>query len=195
MRNVAIFTILILSFHYLYKYWSGQLDFYPLKNEVDSLFIYASNLLFNQSQWVLTNIFNISYTTEVDSQTLFFSSSSGQSCYVAVSPGCTSLKQWMHWLFLMLIFPGPWKHKLWYIPLGLVIIEWVNVIRIVGLTLFMIPYPDKFHFFHDYIFKTFVYFMIFLMWVVWVEFFVEKRKGRSRRIRRKGDVSEALKAK
>jgi len=180
LRYVIYFVVLIFSFHYLYKFWAGSLSFYPFKNEVDLLFNYASNMLFNQSQWVLSNIFNINYTTHINTQTILFNSSSGQSCFVTVSPGCTSLKQWMHWLFLMLIFPGPWKHKLWYIPLGLVIIEWVNVIRIVGLTLFMIPYPDKFHFFHDYVFKTFFYFMIFLMWVVWVEFFVEKRKGRSR---------------
>ena len=83
--------------------------------------------------------------------------------YVNVAPECTSLKQWLHWVFLMLLFPGPWKHKLWYIPLGLVIIEWVNVIRVVGITLCMIPFPGHFDFFHDYVFKTMFYLFIFIM--------------------------------
>ena len=75
---------------------------------------------------------------------------------VTVAPECTSLKQWMHWLFLMLIFPGPWKHKAWYIPLGLVIVEFTNVVRIVGIALFLRPYPDSFALAHDVIFKIII---------------------------------------
>jgi exosortase/archaeosortase family protein len=182
MRYIIYFIALIMSFHYIYKFWAGNLDFYPLKAQVDSLFNYASLLLFNQSEWVLSNILNIDYTSDIDSQTFFVTSNSGQACFVEVSPGCTSLKQWMHWLFLMIIFPGPWKHKLWYIPAGLVVIQFINVVRIVGLSISLTYYPDKFHFFHDYIFKTFFYFMIFVMWLVWVEVFVERRaKGREHR--------------
>ena len=101
MRYIIYFIALIMSFHYIYKFWAGNLDFYPLKAQVDSLFNYASLLLFNQSEWVLSNILNIDYTSDIDSQTFFVTSNSGQACFVEVSPGCTSLKQWMHWLFLM----------------------------------------------------------------------------------------------
>ena len=170
IRHVLYFFILLFSFHYLYIYWSGSLHFYPLEEQVQHLFKYASALLFNQSIWVLNTI-NINFTTE--NQTIFLNS---HTAYVTVSPGCTSLKQWMHWLFIMFLFPGPWKHKSWYIPLGLVIIQFINVFRVVGLSLLMIPWPKHFHLFHDYFFKLFFYLMIFLMWVVWVEFFVLKKK-------------------
>lgn len=183
VKYVALFAVLLMSFHYLYIYWSGALGFYPFATQVDQLFDWASLLLFNQSQWVLQNIFHIQYyVTEAD-QTIHLQANDGQWVYIMVSPGCTSLKQWMHWIFLMLLFPGPWKHKLWYIPLGLIIIEWVNVIRIVGLALLLKPWPLQFDFLHDYIFKTFFYFMIFLMWVIWVEVFVLKKKaGKNRRV-------------
>ena len=78
-------------------------------------------------------------------------------------------------LFLMLLFPGPWKAKLWFIPLGLVVIHFVNVFRIFGLGLTLIPWPAYFDQFHDYFFKTIFYFIIFLMWVVWVEFIAHRK--------------------
>lgn len=163
---VFYFAVLLLSFHFIYKFWAGNLNFYPFAQQVDNLFAQASSLLFNQSIWVLQHIFQIEIITE--GQTIFVNN---HQAYVDVSPGCTSLKQWMHWLFIMLIFPGPWKHKLWYIPLGLIIIQFINVFRVVGLALMIIPWPQHFHFFHDYIFKTIFYFGIFMMWVVWVEYF------------------------
>jgi exosortase/archaeosortase family protein len=50
------------------------------------------------------------------------------------------------------------------------------VVRVVGITLCMIPFPDHFDFFHDYLFKTLFYFFIFIMWVVWVEKFLHKKE-------------------
>jgi exosortase/archaeosortase family protein len=91
---------------------------------------------------------------------------------IDVEPGCTSLKQWVHWIVLMVLFPGPWKHKFWYIPLGVIVIHFVNLIRITGLVLVSIPWSDHIDFFHDYVFKTFFYLMIFLMWLIWVTKFL-----------------------
>lgn len=164
--HVGIFALLLMSSHYLYILWARN-GFYPFATQVDQLFIFASDILFNQSVWLLKNIFHLNHTT--DGQTIWVTTNTGDWGYVDVSPGCTSLKQWMHWIFIMLLFPGPWKHKFWYIPLGIIIIHFVNIIRIVGLSLTLIPWPQHFNFFHDYIFKTFFYFMIFVMWVVWVE--------------------------
>ena len=194
VKYVGLFAFLLLSFHYLYKYWSGPLAFYPVATQVDQLFNWASLLLFNQSQWVLDNILHINYYITQENQAIHLQANNGQWVYVMVSPGCTSLKQWMHWLFLMLLFPGPWKHKLWYIPLGLIIIEWVNVIRVVGLTLALKPFPTQFHFFHDYIFKTFFYLMIFIMWVIWAEVFVVKKKKKTPSTKEATSANEATSA-
>ncbi|MBU1011125.1 MAG: exosortase/archaeosortase family protein [Bacteroidetes bacterium] len=172
VKYILFFVILLFGFHYLYIFWASN-NFFPLAHLVDNLFKHASSLLFNQSVWVLKNLFHINYTAE--SQTIYVVTKAGNWGYVDVSPGCTSLKQWMHWLFLMLFFPGPWRHKLWYIPFGIIIIHFVNLIRIVGLSLILVPWSEHFNFFHDYIFKTFFYFMIFIMWVSWVEFFLIKR--------------------
>lgn len=171
--DVGLFIILIFSFHVIYVFWSEQLDFWPIKSAVDRLFVWASAILFDQSTWVLEHIFNIDILTK--DQTIIFLNHENWCSHVTVAPECTSLKQWLHWLFLMLIFPGPWKHKAWYIPLGLVIVEFINVVRVVGISLFLIRFPDDFELAHEYIFKTMFYFFIFLMWVIWVECFLHKK--------------------
>lgn len=171
--DVALFILLIFSFHFLYLGWQAT-NYFPISGLIAKLFDSASTLLFNQSCWVLEHIFNIDIITH--KHTIGVINSNDTYSLINVAPECTSLKQWLHWLFLMLLFPGPWKHKLWYIPLGLVIIEFINVIRVVGITLCMIPFPNHFDFFHNYLFKTMFYFFIFIMWVIWVEVFVHRKK-------------------
>ena len=174
--DVGLFFVLIFSFHILYVIWEGPMDFWPIKGTVDKLFVWASALLFDQSTWTLEHIFRMDFVTK--DQTIFFLNNEGSYSAVTVAPECTSLKQWMHWLFLMLIFPGPWKHKAWYIPVGLVIVELTNVVRIVGICLFLRPFPNSFALAHDVIFKIMFYVVIFLMWMIWVEKFLHKKDKR-----------------
>ena len=171
--DVGLFFILIFSFHIIYTFWNKQLDYWPVKGAVDRLFAWASAILFDHSTWTLEHIFHIDFFTK--DQSIWFMNNEGTYSAVAVAPECTSLKQWMHWLFLMLIFPGPWKHKAWYIPLGLVIIEFINVVRVVGIILFLRPFPHDFALAHDVIFKIMFYLVIFLMWMLWVEKFTRRK--------------------
>ena len=168
--NVGLFILLIISFHFLYLGWQA-LGYWPVGKWVDQLMLWSVNLAYSQSCWMLDHIFNIDLTTISADRLIATPNSEGGWARVIVAPECASLKQWMHWIFLMVLFPGPWKHKLWYIPAGLVIIEWTNVVRICGILMMQIPWPNSFHIAHDYIFKVFFYLVIFLMWVLWVEKF------------------------
>ena len=168
--NVGLFIVLIISFHFLYLGWQA-IDYWPVEKWVDKLMLWSVNLAYNQSCWMLDHVFHIDLTTIAADRLIATPNNEGGWARVIVAPECASLKQWMHWIFLMVLFPGPWKHKLWYIPAGLVIIEWTNVVRICGILMMQKPWPNSFHIAHDYIFKAFFYFIIFLMWVLWVEKF------------------------
>lgn len=171
--NVGLFIVLIISFHFLYLGWQA-IGYWPVTRWVNDLMVWSVNLLYGQCCWVLEHVFRIDITT-INAQRLIAAvNKEGGWARVIVAPECASLKQWLHWIFLMAIFPGPWKHKLWYIPAGLVVIEWINVVRVCGILLMQIPWPNSFHIAHDYIFKVFFYFIIFLMWVLWVERFYNK---------------------
>lgn len=179
--NVGLFILLIFSFHYLYLFWQNH-GYWPFRSYVDRLMVWSVDLLYSQCQKVLDYILHIDLITINDSRSLIALDNKGGWANVIVAPECASLKQWLHWVFLMVLFPGPWKHKLWYIPIGLVIIEWTNVIRVCGILLMQIKWPNininhggevinTFHLAHDYIFKVFFYLVIFMMWVLWVERF------------------------
>lgn len=168
--NVGLFILLIISFHFLYLGWQA-LGYWPVGKLVYSLMLWSVDLVYSQSCWVLDHIFHIDITTISEKRLIATPNKDGGWARVIIAPECASLKQWMHWIFLMVLFPGPWKHKLWYIPAGLVIIEWTNVVRICGVLMMQIPWPNSFHLAHDYIFKFFFYLVIFLMWVLWVEKF------------------------
>lgn len=178
MKDVYLFLILLFSFHYIYLFWL-RFDFYPFHTQVYELFDWSSALVFRQSAWVMEHIFRIDISTDVK-QTIWVTTLDGRSAYVRVTPDCTSLKQWLHWIFLMVLFPGPWKHKLWFIPAGLIVIHFVNVFRIFGLGLSLIPWPMQFDLFHDYVFRPVFYLLIFLMWIVWTEFFAHRKKINSK---------------
>ena len=172
---------MIISFHYIYLGWQA-LGYWPVGRWVDMLMVWSVDMAYSQSCWMLEHVFRIDITTYAPDRMIAAINSNGDFSKVVIAPECASLKQWMHWLFLMLLFPGPWKHKAWYIPAGLVIIEWTNVVRICGILLMQMAWPNihihlfgndinTFHLAHDYIFKLFFYLIIFLMWVLWVEKF------------------------
>ena len=175
--DVGLFVVLIISFHYLYLGWQA-LDYWPIKGTIDKLMLWAVDMAYNQSCWLLENVFHLDLTTVSDIRYISTPNNEGGWARAIIAPECASLKQWLHWLFLMIIFPGPWKHKLWYIPAGLVVVEWTNVVRICGVIMMQIPWPNSFHIAHDYIFKVFFYLIIFLMWVLWVECFKNKQKDK-----------------
>jgi exosortase/archaeosortase family protein len=69
----------------------------------------------------------------------------------------------------MILFPGSWKKKLWYIPLGILVLHIVNIFRIVILSVVVVNWPRNWDFIHESIMRPFFYVVIFAMWVLWVE--------------------------
>ena len=187
--NVGLFMLLIFSFHYLYLGWQA-LGYWPISDTIYALMVWSVDMVYGQACRLLDLVLHIDITTIGEKRLIAAINSDGGWARIVVAPECASLKQWLHWVFLMVLFPGPWKHKLWYIPAGLVVIEWINVVRICGILLMQIWWPNihihlfgndinTFHLAHDYIFKFFFYLIIFLMWVLWVEKIKGKKQSKS----------------
>lgn len=71
-------------------------------------------------------------------------------------------------------YPGPVKHKLWFIPTGFAVIHILNVIRIVGLSIVTLKYPEYLDFNHTYTFTILVYAAVFALWMIWINKFSKK---------------------
>jgi len=168
IRDVALFGILIVSFHFLFRFWANQLHYWPIHDFINVVYEPLTQLLYDNSVWALKHLTTYDFTYLPDKRELWDTSSHG---YVAVHYSCSGLKQFLQWIVLMVFFPGPWKHKLWFIPFGLVIIHLVNIFRITGLTILLKYYPEHWQFTHDYLYRPFFYVVMFLLWVWWVEKF------------------------
>lgn len=161
--DVAIFILITLVIHYTYRYWANTLHYAPINETIRTMHDHLAHRVFVESSWFIQNVFGMEITT-VD-RTMYWSNQG----YIAINHGCSGLKQILQFALLMAIFPGPWKHKLWYIPLGILIVHLTNLFRIIGLAVVLVTVPDYWDFSHDYIFRPFFYVVIFSLWVYWVE--------------------------
>lgn len=82
---------------------------------------------------------------------------------------CNGLVLFALFTGFVLAFPGPWKRKLWFIPLGIVTIHAINVVRVTALALIVYYYPDPevLDFNHTYTFTILVYGYVFSLWYWW----------------------------
>lgn len=81
---------------------------------------------------------------------------------------CNALTLFMFFALFVIAFPGSIKRKLWFIPIGIVIIHLANVLRVVALTVINYHAPQYVEFNHIYTFTILVYSIIFLLWMWWV---------------------------
>ena len=82
---------------------------------------------------------------------------------------CNGLTLFALFVGFVLAYPGPWKKKLWFIPLGIAAIHLINVLRIVGLSMIIYYFPDPavLDFNHTYTFTMLVYGFVFSLWYLW----------------------------
>ena len=166
-KDVTLFIIITLSFHFFFRAIASNL----YKIEVwQHATLFFQNLLFNNSIWIISHVLKLKVVT--DGLKMTFVANNG---YISINESCSGLKIFLQFIVLMVLFPGPWKHKLWYIPAGLVIIHLTNIFRIVGMAQVTVSLPQYWHFSHDYIFRPLFYVVIFTMWVIWVEDFYKKK--------------------
>jgi len=159
--DVALFGIIIVFFHYIW--WHGLKELLQNLAAFNQMEAWLAHQVFLPSAWIVKNIIGYDVTTAND--TIYF----GDYGYVAVLGSCSGLKQFYQWTMLMILFPGPWLKKLWYIPLGLLAIHGVNIFRIVTLSIVVETLPQHWDFIHLWILRPFYYVVIFAMWVIWVE--------------------------
>jgi len=165
LADILLFCFITVVLHWLWWHVWWKLEAF------DFLHLWAKHLshwVYLGSSWMLDNIFSVSHRAEND--TLYFTGGA-----ISIIESCSGLKQFYQLFFLLLIFPGPWKHKLWYIPSGMLLIFFVNIFRIVVLSFILLWKPDIWDFAHMWVLRPFYYVVIFILWVIWVERFSSKK--------------------
>ncbi len=82
------------------------------------------------------------------------------------------------YLFFALImsFPGNFRAKWWFVPMGLSFIYFINLCRITILTIMVKFKPEIWEMNHKFIFKIVVYGLIFMLWVWWFKLYEKQKK-------------------
>ncbi|MBK6946142.1 MAG: archaeosortase/exosortase family protein [Flavobacteriales bacterium] len=88
-----------------------------------------------------------------------------------IGDACNGAGLFAVFLIFLVAYPGPWKHKLWYGTVGLMIIHLINVLRIIALSIIVTINYELLNFNHDYTFYVVVYGCVFILWYVWVKRF------------------------
>jgi len=94
---------------------------------------------------------------------------------VLIGAPCNGLDLFALFMGFILIFPGKWKHKAFFIPLGILFIHLLNIVRLVGLAIVVFYSPDYLEFNHKYTFTVIVYAFIFGMWIIWFNKFSTRK--------------------
>jgi exosortase family protein XrtF len=93
---------------------------------------------------------------------------------VWVGSNCNAITLFSLFSVFIVAYPGNQKHKLWFIPTGIVLIHVLNLIRVIALVLIAYYSPTSLNFNHTYTFTFLVYAFILFLWIVWVNKFSQK---------------------
>jgi exosortase family protein XrtF len=85
-----------------------------------------------------------------------------------VGNSCNGVSLFALFTGFILAYPGSIKRKLIFIPLGIITIHLCNILRVIGLAITQLYFPEATDFNHTYTFTIFVYGYIFLLWMFWV---------------------------
>lgn len=161
--DLLLFVCITLLFHRLWWAFADVIQSIPA---ISGSAEFLAHQVYFASAWIDKHILMMNITTEDATNTIRFHYVNG---YISVNESCSGLKQMYQLAVLFLIFPGPWKHKLWFIPATFVVMFLVNILRIILLSGVLLYFPSYWDFFHLWVMRPFYYVVIFLLWVVWVE--------------------------
>jgi exosortase H (IPTLxxWG-CTERM-specific) len=84
-----------------------------------------------------------------------------------IKAGCTGVEPVIILLSAIFAFPSSWKAKVYGAILGMVILQAVNLIRIVSLVYLGINHPKYFHDAHTFIWQIVIIALSLFLWMIW----------------------------
>jgi exosortase/archaeosortase family protein len=171
LKGVIYFVVILLAAHYLWKFSfieGKDLRGLPqifLWRSFDLSFIFntAVDALASQVYYITHDVFNMDIVAFKNSIYVKEISS-----LIKIVWSCSGLKQMFVFFCIIAFYPGAEKHKLWFIPVGLLLIWFLNVLRISAIVGVFAHFPEQFDFVHE-MSKYIFYFVIFMFWVFWEE--------------------------
>lgn len=87
---------------------------------------------------------------------------------VAIEAGCNAVEACIVLAAAMLAFPSPWRHKLLGLAAGMVVVQAVNILRIISLFYLGQWRMDVFDFAHLYLWQGLIMLDVLVVWLIWI---------------------------
>jgi len=159
IRLLFFYLLWLLADEYLSQFeWFKSFWFYPKFYLLKELVFLSTAIL---SQGLL-------YSVEIlrDNQFML----DGRAV-IEIGIPCIGHEIMYFYTIFIIAYPGPWKNKLYFILFGLVLINILNVFRIVALSLIFLYYPQYIDFNHHFLFTFLIYTVVFSIWLIWIKYF------------------------
>lgn len=153
---ITRFLILLLGF-YIGWYLVYNLWLHP----AETIDLFVIDITIKASRWLL-ELFGYTVFTGVE-RVIGVDGTGG----LWVGDNCNGMALFALFTGFILAYPGNWKKKLVFIPLGIISIELLNILRIICLAILDTHSRDWTEFNHTYTFTIIIYGFIFLLWMLW----------------------------
>ena len=161
----------------LYLGWYGAYEFYLKEKTHIDLYV-IDNLVFLAEGMLRAIGFDLVDFSQIDGQWrnhMAIVNTPG----VTIGAPCDGIVLFALFVVFVVAFPGPWKHRAWFIPSGLFIIHLLNAMRVAALTIIVYWNEKWLSFNHDYTFTIVVYSVVMVLWWWWINGFSDIRKKAS----------------
>lgn len=158
IRFVAVFVGVYLVGNFLYGIY-----IHSLGHQAD----HFTRIVSHETTWVL-NFLGGEVRENPLTERASISLLSNEKSIINIFEGCNGVNVAIVFVAFILSFGGEKKKVVWFIFLGLVIINFVNVIRLALLYWVAARYHSYFYFIHKYFFTAIIYAVVFLLWVTWI---------------------------
>ncbi|MEI6433576.1 MAG: exosortase/archaeosortase family protein [Bacteroidota bacterium] len=163
MKDILTFLFLTLLIHFGWRFWENKLGLFPIHNFMTTIMNWLANEVLYQSTWALNTF--MGYKVTITGNLMEFPSGYD----ISINSSCSGMKQIMQFVLLMLIYRGPWLKKLWFIPLGALLVHITNLFRIFLSGVLSMNHPEWMKFAHDNVLRWMFYLVICGLWLFWVK--------------------------
>lgn len=164
LKNPIVRFLVIVFALYLLWYLVYNLWLHPAEH----LDLFVIDITISMSKWVLETM---GYTVYTGADRLIgIDGASG----LWIGDNCNGIVLFSLFAGFIIAYKGKIKYKLIYIPIGIVLIQLLNVVRVIILAILDTHSRAWTEFNHTYTFTIVLYGFIFGLWMLWVNKFAEK---------------------
>jgi exosortase/archaeosortase family protein len=119
----------------------------------------------NGSAWLASGIIGL-FSEGVSSSGQFIN---GAGRSMALSYGCDGTDQFIVFIAALIAYPAKWKKKAAGLLLGILLLYFLNIIRIIGLFYIFGESSSSFDLFHETVFPIMFIAVSLVMWFAWIK--------------------------